>query len=161
MGNGVPAGLGIYPYAAQGGIEHMQLGVENLASHTHAVQVNATGFTFKLAPITATASGTLSVNASATGGTTNIPGGTTGFPAQIPDMSSFGLSNTFYGSADGTNSMPVDVSVTIPTPTAVVTNGAVIAQIDDTGGGDSFPIVQPWLALNFVMATMGIYPVRN
>jgi len=159
MGNGVPAGLASYPYATTEGIENIQLKVENLAPHSHTAQVNATGLSFKLSPITATASGSLSVNA--TSGYTNVPGGSAGFPAQIPDLSSVGLSNQFYGKADGTNSMPVDVSVTVSAPTVGVTGGSVNAQIGNTGFGETFSVVQPWLALNYIITVMGIYPVRD
>jgi len=44
-----------------------------------------------------------------------------------------------------------------------ITGGSVAGNVslEDTGGSQSIDIMQPFLALNYIIALQGIYPSRN
>lgn len=61
---------------------------------------------------------------------------------------------------DPTNAVPGDTNANI----YVVANPTITMRanmIGTTGGGQAFSIVQPYLAINYIIALEGIFPVRN
>jgi microcystin-dependent protein len=113
--------------------------VANMASHTHAASATVSG--------SSTISGYLP--GSQANGTSPTPG-TNNFPAGVVSDSS-GSNLTPYGPSDGTTRMPVTISGNI-TGLNITNSG--------TGSNAPFSIMQPYLALNYVIFTLGLYPPR-
>lgn len=162
-GNGVGLTPRILGIKGKGGSETTQLSISNIPTHNHAAQSTILGLGVSLSTITASATGSLPVNADASiPGTTNIPGGTAGYPGPIPDLSGGGISdNNFYGAPNGTSNMPVNVAVTVNQPTVTSKGGSVSTQIGNTGSGNAFNNMQPFLPINYLIIMMGIYPTRQ
>ncbi len=134
-------GPGVSPYSLgqMGGYERITLNVDHMPSHTHGAvlgNVNAK----------ATATSTLKVSAS---GGTAAPAGNS-LPGQ------YGRDNFYSATAPDTaiNAASVDTVINSMDVTGTVS-------IANTGGGQSFPVVQPYTTLNCIIALEGIYPPRN
>lgn len=169
----VPIGVGPYTDASgtmvyqlgvkgKGGTMATQLDIANLPAHSHDANSKITGLTATLSNLKVTATGSLPVNADPTAtGTTNLPGGSAGFPSPIPDLSAAAAANTFYGPKDSNNSnMPVDVAVQVTQPGLNITGGTVATTIEDTGGNEAFTNMQPYLPINYLIVMQGIWPNR-
>jgi len=134
IGYGQGPGLSSYVLGQTGGTENTTLLTINMPAHSH----------------TADASGlTVAPSASTANGTTNTPG--TGLvPAQVPVIGSGPTAITVraYGTQDHTTTLG-----------ATKVNGDV--GIGLTGGNQPFSIMNPYLAVNYLICTEGIFPSRN
>ena len=146
-------GLSTYLLGERGGQETHVVTVNELASHFHQA----------IATATRTPGGTtVPINATATmhasnSGTTNNPAGK--FPGKPADISLTEVD--LYGSvADVTmnaGAVTIDGTVgatSIPAPIVSVT-------LQDTGGTQAHNNIQPFEAINYIIALEGIYPSRN
>jgi microcystin-dependent protein len=151
--------VGSYPLGKANGVEATTLSILNMPAHTHSAQTTLTNMQGSLTGLNIQAKGAMPANAGL--GSTNVPGGTAGYPAQIPDMSGAGLDNTFYGASDGSTTIPVNVSVSPVLPASVsFTSGSVSTVVGATGGGTPFSSYQPSLALSYLIIMQGLYPPR-
>ncbi len=70
--------------------------------------------------------------------------------------------NSLAGLADPTTGDAiVGYNATAPTIPLNVGGGTVTGQILPAGGNQPFPLLQPYLAINYIIATSGIFPSRN
>jgi microcystin-dependent protein len=120
---------------------NVTLTANNLPAHTH--------------PATFTASGASAVNVQAstnTTGNTNIPSTANKYLAASPtgNLGASMWSNTLTGAVD----LGGVTGGTVTGGTVAVNNNAT------TNAPISIPTQPPFLALNFIIATMGIYPTR-
>lgn len=145
----------------KGGSETVTLDISMLPNHSHtfaAIPVNATEpyMPFPAMPIHAV------IPATQQPGTTVTPG-PAAVPAQAPDFSSSGVSYDMYGSPDGVTSMPAYIpiasapNITIaPQPVFNTPTGTS----DTSGLSGAHQNMQPFLTLNYIIATVGIYPTK-
>ncbi|WPQ62346.1 tail fiber protein [Chitinophaga sancti] len=133
IGMGQGQGLSNYNIGQMGGVESTALTMNQLPAHTHT-----TTHTLTAAP-----------KASTGVATTNVPGSTV-VPAKLPTLgaglNTFNVNGYTTASPDATL-VPGDVSGTI---TVMV-----------TGGSQPVSIIQPYLAINYCIATAGTYPSRS
>lgn len=133
---GQSPGTSNYVLGQVGGVENITLTVNELPAHSHAVALNGTGNV------------NVAFGASSANGNTPTPG-----PTAVPAKVASGLNalNAFSTAAPDTTLLPVS------TTTTVAVNGSTGL----TGASTPVPIVQPYLAVNFIIALVGIYPSRN
>ncbi|MBP2230994.1 microcystin-dependent protein [Azospirillum agricola] len=152
------------PTGQAGGDASVTLSQANLPAHTHGA-----GFTPVVSPTTIefpAVAGNLSVagtmEATTNTTATNIPGGSNTWLG-APSSTSIKM----YGPAGGTNvplsglTMSVSGSPSLPKQTTTINSvvgGAV--SIGPAGGSAAVSLIQPFLALNFVIAMQGLYPNR-
>jgi microcystin-dependent protein len=155
----------IYAIGKALGNETSTLTTANLPPHNHALPNN----TALTGTLTGTASVTISsisasgkLKATAQLGSTSTPG-TNAVPAKIPTLVGTGDDVLAYGTPDNTTTMPVDVTVTPPSGGLNVDLSKVTTNvpIGIVGSGQAFSNLQPYLALNYIIATQGLYPPRN
>ncbi len=148
--------LSAYTLAQKAGLESIVLSQTQLPAHNHSATGTLSGTATGTLPAL---SGTGSLPASSIKGTSTTPGPTL-FPAQAPDYTPAGLDPDFiYGASDNSTKLPV--SVTIPAGAALSVNlsgGTVPVVVGNTGSGAPHDNRQPFLALNYIIATQGIYP---
>lgn len=131
IGPGQGPGLSNYPLGAKGGAERVTLGTNQMPAHNHSGSVTG-------------ALTTMTLMANAANGNQNGPGGNS-------------LAANNRDSDYQTGAPDVDMgSGAITTETTVVQ-----AMSGPAGGGQSHNNMQPYLTVNYVMATVGIYPSRN
>jgi microcystin-dependent protein len=132
---GQSQGTSQYVIGESAGVENETLQVANLPSHTH----------------TATFTSNSSLNAS---------GATPRASLQVPVAGS-PLGHSFDVAQTG--STPA-IYCPSGTATSVALGGLNVAgtvSVGVTGGGQPFPILQPYLAITFAIALFGIFPSRN
>jgi microcystin-dependent protein len=132
---GTGPGLSSKTLGQRGGTEYMSLTSAQLPSHNHLVNLSATGEV------------SVKMSASSAKGDTSTPGPTT-VPAQM--LSGLQPLNAYSTSPD-TTLLPIN------TTTTVNVSGSTAL----TGAGQPVFIEQPFLALNFIIATVGDFPSRN
>lgn len=161
MGGTIPSGVSnpsAYTFAAKGGTDTVTLTAQQapLVQHNHAASITGTA-TATLTGLTATGA----LKATAQAGTTNTPGSTVS-PAKVPDTGS-GDSIQAYGAPDSSTTMPVTVTVTPPTGGLPVDLSKATVTVAPNGGSLPSPHsnMQPFLALNYIIALQGLYPQRQ
>lgn len=132
VGMGQGPGLSNYDIGMSGGTETTTLNANQMPMHTHT-----TTHTLTVAP-----------KASSAAGTTAVPGATT-VPAALPTIGS-GV-NTFAVNGYSTSS---DVALLPSNVSGSVT-------VNPAGGSQPFSIIQPYLAINYSIASQGMYPSRS
>jgi microcystin-dependent protein len=134
IGFGQGQNLQDYMLGQVGGTETTILTLNNLPAHTH----------------TATLTGlTVAQSASTAAATTNIPGNTL-VPATLPTIGGGPSATTIKGYAAKDN-----------TTTLASNNVSGSITINPTGNSLPFSIQNPYLAMNYQIATVGIFPSRN
>ncbi|WP_407530927.1 phage tail protein [Methylobacterium oryzisoli] len=165
LGSGTLAGGATYALGAPVGTEAVTLDQATLPAHTHAAAFAPTTGT-QAVTIPATTGDLqvgVTVNATSTDATSRAPTSET-------NMLSATLTGTqkVYGPTTTSNLVPLggtSASVTGTASTAantleieVVTGGSVT--VGETGGSRPLGLLQPSLALNFIIAVNGVYPYR-
>ena len=137
---GMGPGLPPFPLGTMTGHEAVSLGVANLPPHTHDGSFTPTG------------GGTApDVQVSQSPGTTKTPA-SGDYLASAP-----ALGTTFNLYVD-----PANAGSTVSL--GGVTGGGVstgVVTISNTGGGQAFSVLNPFTAITFSIATLGLYPSRN
>lgn len=133
---GQSPGTSHYVLGQVGGVENVTLTVNELPAHNHAVALNGTGNV------------SVALGASSANGNTPTPGPTT-VPAKV--ASGLNALNAFSTTAPDTTLLPV------ATTTTVAVNGSTAL----TGSNAPVPVVQPYLAVNFIIALEGVFPSHN
>lgn len=137
IGQGQGPGLANYPLGARQGVENATLNGSNLPTHTHGAQVSGTG------SATFNASSTKAVNATPQAG---------GFLARAVDTTNPPVSTpAIYVPATGN---------TADTALAGLNLAGAPVTVNPAGNSSPFSILQPLLAITYVMVTEGIYPSR-
>lgn len=134
----VPNSTVNFTWGSHAGAETVTLMVANLAAHTHAASATISGGS----TISGYLPGSQADGGSPTPSATNFPAGVTG---------DGGGNLTPYGPSDGNTRMPVTITGSI--------SGLNITN-SGTGSNAPFSIMQPYLALNYVIFAMGLYPPR-
>jgi microcystin-dependent protein len=138
VGAGSGAGLTTYTLGEVGGTEKVTLNITNLPSHTH------------VATVAGLAINSITIKASSQDATDHAPSPTANSiaaPIYIGDGSQVA----------GFNNVAPDTALSVAasgTISGTVTNAL-------TGGNIPVPIIQPYLALNYIICTQGIFPPRN
>jgi len=133
---GQSPGTSQYTLGEVSGTENVTLTANELPTHAHTVALSGTGNV------------SIALGASSANGNTPTPGPTT-VPAKVAN----GLAslNAFSTTAPNTTLLPVT------TTTTVNVNG----NTGLVGNNLPVPIVQPYVVVNFIIATEGIFPSRN
>jgi len=123
---------------------NVSIGVNNLPPHAHPATFTPGGGTSQVnIAIPAVANPT---------STTEIPGDTVSLAKSI-DSSGGGATPVIYSSdSPGTNTLK-------PFPVSVPAGGGTVA-VGNTGAGQALPVAVPYLTMNYIIATAGIYPER-
>jgi len=139
----VPVGFGqnpttgtTYSLAAKGGVEAVALTESNLAPHTHNATVSATAVS-------------VTIKASSVAGTDNIPG-TNNSTTLAASMAGRSAGSFIYN-----NQAP-----TVALNTAGTITGTFGVANAVTGNGVAHENRQPFLVVNFIIALVGVYPMR-
>ncbi|HEX8316621.1 MAG TPA: tail fiber protein [Flavisolibacter sp.] len=145
-GQGQAPGLSNYNMGQTGGVETVTLTTQQMPMHNHALSGTASVPTAGL-QVTAV------MPASDQPASTDTPGGGN-VPAKSPDFASQGLPDVhIYGAPDGTTTLPVNVSVS-----GTMTANLSSVQISPAGGGGAHENRQPFLGLQYIICTMGLFP---
>ncbi|QJE98144.1 phage tail protein [Luteolibacter luteus] len=126
-------GLSLYVLGEMAGTETVTMTQAQMPAHTHVAVVTPGG-----------GNNTISLPCSTNPGDSDSPAG------RIPAISSAGEEQ--YTDATSANAQTAPVTVNVSTPT--VTNGI-------SGSNLPVPILQPFLAINYIIAINGIFPSRN
>jgi len=132
MGNG--AGLSSYVMGQKAGAEHITIGVLNMPSHTHIFTPNGAGGVVK---------------ASSKVGTQPAPSATVNTLGAAVDPSGNNSTNNLY------NNQAPDITLNI----GAASGGAGTNSL--TGGSQPVGSLPPYLAINYCIALLGIFPTRN
>jgi len=138
VGAGSGAGLTTYTLGEVGGTEKVTLTINQMPSHTH------------VATVAGLAINSITIKASSQDATDHAPSPTANSiaaPIYIGDGSQVA----------GFNNVAPDTALSVAasgTISGTVTNAL-------TGGNIPVPIIQPYLALNYIICTQGIFPPRN
>lgn len=143
IGVGQSPGTSLYAQGEKGGVEAVTLGPSQLPLHTH----NASFAVTKSAP----AAIALTVNVVNSAGNQLSPQGN-----YIAGGHSPAATGTFL--ASGTTAAMATGSITINGGTGI-TGGTVT--VGTAGSNAPVSVLQPYLALNYIIATTGIFPSRN
>ena len=133
-------GLSSYTLGQRGGVETVTLTINQMPSHSHIATATQ--------PAGLPASGT--INAGGAGSTSDPAGKFPGKPDNIGPVEV-----KAYADAGGTPMAAGTVSVDLsglPAPTVTVLNN---------GGSQYHTNIQPFLAINYIIATQGVFPSRN
>jgi len=133
VGFGRGPGLSYRRMGEYGGMENAIMGDYNLPPHTHSVENQ------------------VSVNIKAT---------------KQPGQSSTAVNNAMLCAGDNTETTPahkLENYVTNPATTVKIKGGLVSNDmvIQDTGGGQPHNNMQPWIAVNYIICTTGVFPPRT
>ena len=137
IGAGQGNGLSNYPQGISTGTERVTLTVLELPAHNHNATLNA-------------AASSVSVKASPVLATEGIPG-SNGATTLAATKDARTQGQNIYNAEDPT--------VELNTASTITVGGTVT--VGNTGGNQSFGIVQPVQAVNYIIALEGIYPSRN
>ncbi|WP_158996386.1 phage tail protein [Mucilaginibacter sp. L196] len=138
VGVGTGAGLSTYALGQVGGTEKVTLNISQLPSHTHAATVS--GMVVN----------SITIQASSQDATDHAPSVTANSLA-APIYLGDGTTVAGFNNSAPDTALNVAASATI---SGTVTNAL-------TGGNLPVPIVQPYLALNYIICVQGIFPPRN
>jgi len=135
IGTGNAPGLGNYDLGQLAGTTSTTLTINNMPAHTH----------------TAVSTIAAAVAANTTAGTTNTPASGAGL-AMPPSIGSgpSAAQIKIYAAPDSANTTPLG---------GVTTTGGVTIGV--SGGTQPFSIQNPYLAMSWLIATVGIFPSRN
>jgi microcystin-dependent protein len=133
---GQSPGTSRYTLGEVGGTENVTLTINELPTHSHGVALSGTGNV------------SVALGACTAAGNASVPGPTT-VPAKITSgLTSY---NAYSTATPDTTLLPVS------TTTSVNVNG----NTGLTGNNLPVPIVQPYVVVNFIIATEGVFPSRN
>ncbi|MEQ8603902.1 MAG: tail fiber protein [Marivibrio sp.] len=137
IGFGQSAGTSHYPIGQRLGWETQTLSVSEMPAHTHTAAFTPAG------------GGSATVEVSTTQGSNATP--------QAGD---------YLGGGGLTAPQPLYVPANQAGTTVALggvsgTGGDGVVAVQDTGGGQSFSVVQPILAINWSICLFGLYPQRN
>ena len=138
IGFGQGPGLSNHPIGQESGTETNTLTVNQLPSHNHTTTANAT----------ATATATATTKGTNDEGDDNLPGGNTWAKNKNKEQYST-LAPDVVMHPDS-----VDVAVNVTVDSVNVTVG-------NTGNGQAVNNMQPYLAVNYSIALVGVFPSRN
>ena len=145
----VPVGVGNgYDFAATGGAANTTLSISNLPSHNHTATVD----TSKMA---CSASGSFTISATSTAGNFAKPDNNS-YLAQAPKAGTTTVN--IYN-----NNPSVQKDVQLPGGTVNVNatlTGNATATIENTGNATPVNNMQPYVVLNYIICTQGLYPSR-
>lgn len=144
IGSGSGPGLTPYNQGENGGFESITLSAQQMPTHSHAAAVAGGG----TVPVTGTISATLNVGT--IGGDSN-PGG------NFIAASAGGSGEQIFTTAGGATANAGSVTVT-PNLTAAVNNLTVTVGM--SGGSLPHENRMPYLAIQYCIATQGLYPSR-
>lgn len=136
ISQGQGPGLSSYVLGQMSGVENVTLTLNELPAHNHTVALSGTGDV------------SVSLGASSANGNASTPGPTT-VPAKV--ASGLNTLNAYSTTAPDTTLLPVTTTTTV----------AVNGNTGISGSNTPVPIMQPYLAVNFIIALEGIYPSRN
>lgn len=150
VGQGQGQGLSPYTLGEVGGTENMTLLTANMPMHNHTATSTAPALQSFSANVAINAVNRPSSRVAAPGGAL-ITGGV--------DSATNATINGFAPSGSG-------ATVTLDAGSATISNAtATLSQptttIGLTGGGQAFSLLQPYLAVNYIIATEGVFPSRN
>jgi microcystin-dependent protein len=154
VGCGQGDGLSSITQGVIGGKEMNQLSTKQMPSHTHTAEFTGTGGSSS-EPIKAT----VTVNAKTGAGNQDNPDGnywSVSDEKEGPGRVS--VENSYSDSYDVQMASDT-VKVNISGGSSGITGGNVA--IENSGEGQPFDIMQPYLGLNYIIALQGIYPSRN
>ena len=134
VGTGQGSGLPNFSLGEIGGTTTITLTITQMPAHNHTANGNGL---------------VVSQSASTAAATTNIPGNTL-VPAKLPTIGGGPSASAINGYAPQDNSTNLASSQVSGT---LVTNIA--------GGSQPFSLMQPYIAMNYIIAMEGIYPSRN
>ncbi|AKA68907.1 phage tail protein [Clostridium scatologenes] len=135
IGQGQGPGLSNMVMGQSAGRENTQLQVANMPLHNHTATISGTGaITFKMSGDQADS---------------NDPTG-----AMFAKVKS---GTNFQNAYDKTPS----TVITMSPDSATLDTSKLTASISNTGSGAAFSIMQPYLVLNYIIATQGLYPTRD
>ncbi len=143
---GSGAGPGLYPYqlAQMGGYQQINLTTNEMPKHNHAAVA-----TVGASAVGGTATATMNVNNS--DGENRTPAG-----------NYLGLSGgDIYQDTPSAGSILNSGAITVDTSGLRVAVGDVSVQIGDTGKGQPFPVIQPYLCIQWIMCVDGLFPQRD
>jgi len=130
------SGISVHALGQSGGVESQTLTVANMPAHTHVATFNAS---------------TAGMVATTTPGTTTTPAA-----GMIPAAINGAAVTAAIGSASNIYAYAAPDSHTVTMPGALSLNGGVVNQ--STGGNAPTSVMQPFLALNYIICVNGIYP---
>lgn len=133
---GQSPGTSQYTLGEVGGTENVTLTINELPAHNHAVALSGTGNV------------SVALGASSANGNAPAPG-----PATVPAKVSSGLNalNAYSTTAPDTTLLPVNTTTTVN-----VSGNTGVA-----GNNLPVPVVQPYVVVNFIIATQGVFPSRD
>ena len=131
VGAGSSPGTGNYYLGQMGGHEVVQLNVNNLPSHNHVAKTDTM---------------TVTIKASTEDATSNTPTENAALAKVVQERNSFPIYKP-----DGTPTVDLNTGATV---TGNVT-------IENTGNNQPVSVVQPYLALNYIICMEGIFPSRQ
>ena len=133
---GQSPGTSQYTLGEVSGTENVTLTISELPTHSHGVALSGTGNV------------SVALGASSANGNAPAPG-----PTTVPAKVSSGLNalNAYSTTAPNTTLLPVNTTTTVN----VTGNTGVV------GNNQAVPILQPYVVVNFIIATEGIFPSRN
>ena len=128
-------GLSSYGLGQRGGVETVTLNLTQIPSHSHTAVLGPTSVA------------TISIPANSTAGTGSVPGTTT-ILAEPQDIN-----------GDGTTAYSTNAADTTLKPFNAPVSGSVT--VYNNGGNQWHTNVQPYLAINYIIAMQGYYPSRS
>lgn len=140
IGFGAGAGLPQYPIGAKAGAAVVTQTVSNMPLHSHPMTVALAGIDTEVV---------LNIDA-------NLSTPTAGAYLALPNDGNGNNINLFHvaNNADGTPIPRINLGQTNVAVTGNVTAGNV-------GGNQAFSLMNPYTAVNFIVALQGIFPTRN
>ncbi len=150
LGYGQGPGLSSYTQGQTGGTENTSLLLANLPPHTHTAATTAPTLQAFSASVTINAINRPSSRVAAPGGAL-ITGGV--------DSATGATINGFAPNGSG-------ASVSLDAQSAALSNAAATftaptTTLSSTGNGVPFSSLQPYLAVNYIIAVQGVFPSRN
>lgn len=144
IGSGQGPGLSYYRLAQLGGYQQIDLTVNEMPQHSHAAAA-----TVGASVVGGTATATMNVNNS--DGENRAPAGNyTGVSG-----------GDIYQDAPSAGSTLNSGAITVDTSGLQVAVGDVAVQVGNTGKGLPFPVIQPYLCIQWIMCVDGLYPQRD
>jgi len=163
-GAGQQPGMSAFTLGVKTGAEAVALTTANLPSHSHQATPNNTIGMTGPASISFSTAGmgvnpNITTTATASQGTSNVGGAGLGLSSPPPNGTS---TVKIYGPVGGAAvaiggvSGAIQGTPKVTIPQRQVTSGATLA--NSQGGGTALNVMQPTLAVNYLIATTGLYP---
>lgn len=153
-GGSTGPGLSNYRLGQRSGVENVTLNVLQMPSHFHNASMSVTG------TVNAPISGNGSIKCDSSGNdNTNVPVG-----KYIGTPPTGGGKQAAIFSATQNSNMAVDgvtISGTATIPFGTIPSSSWNISVAPTGGNQSHTNIQPYLAVNYLIAMQGVYPSRN